>query len=89
MAEKEIIVKVKDMTDELEKDAKNILLKALELFKSNSEIANYLKKEFDRKYNPDWHCIIGNSFGSFVSHESHYLIYFQIESTGYLLFKTP
>lgn len=89
MAEKEVIVKVKDMSDELEKDAKNVLLKALELCKSNSEIANYVKKEFDRKHNADWHCIIGNSFGSFVSHESHHLIYVQIESTGYLLFKTP
>ena len=26
--------------------------------------AAYIKKEFDKKYNPTWHCVVGRNFGS-------------------------
>ena len=28
------------------------------------DIAAYIKKEFDKKYNPTWHCIVGRNFGA-------------------------
>ncbi|KAK9715227.1 hypothetical protein RND81_06G151100 [Saponaria officinalis] len=31
-------------------------------------LASNLKKEFDKVYGPAWHCIVGSSFGSFVTH---------------------
>ncbi len=27
-------------------------------------MAAYIKKEFDKKYNPAWHCIVGRNFGN-------------------------
>ena len=27
------------------------------------DIAKHVKKEFDAKYTPTWHCIVGKSFG--------------------------
>ena len=43
-----------------------------------SDIAAYIKKEFDKKYNPTWHCIVGRNFGSYVTHETRHFIYFYL-----------
>ncbi|PPD90923.1 hypothetical protein GOBAR_DD12126 [Gossypium barbadense] len=40
---------------------------SLEKFTSKA-LALTLKKEFDGVYGPAWHCIVGTSFGSFVTH---------------------
>ncbi|KOM43607.1 dynein light chain, cytoplasmic-like [Vigna umbellata] len=55
---------------------------------SNTLIARALKKEFDTKYGLAWHCVVGKSFGSFVSHTGGGFIYFSIDSLSVLLFKT-
>lgn len=36
---------------------------ALEKYNIEKDIAAYIKKEFDKKYNPTWHCIVGRNFG--------------------------
>ena len=46
------------------------------------------KKEFDYKYKKTWHCIVGENFGSFVTHESKTFIFFQIADVSVLLFKS-
>lgn len=37
---------------------------ALEKYNIEKDIAAYIKKEFDKKYNPTWHCIVGRNFGA-------------------------
>ena len=27
------------------------------------DVAEYIKKEFDKKHGPTWHCIVGKNFG--------------------------
>lgn len=52
-------------------------------------LASTLKKEFDGVYGPAWHCIVGTSFGSFVTHSVGGFLYFSIDHKLYfLLFKT-
>lgn len=41
-------------------------LQALEKYNIEKDIAAYVKKEFDRKYNPTWHCIVGRNFGALM-----------------------
>ncbi|KAJ4706233.1 Dynein light chain [Melia azedarach] len=53
-----------------------------------THLAMCLKKEFDALYGPAWHCIVGNSFGSFVTHSSGGFVYFSIDKHSFLLFKT-
>ena len=48
----------------------NAMLQALEKYNIEKDIAAYIKKEFDKKYNPTWHCIVGRNFGSYVTHET-------------------
>lgn len=38
-------------------------LQALDKFTIEKDVAAYIKKEFDSKHNPTWHCIVGRNFG--------------------------
>ncbi|KAK4437131.1 Dynein light chain, cytoplasmic [Sesamum alatum] len=61
---------------------------SLEKFTSKT-LAFTLKKEFDGVYGPAWHCIVGTSFGSFVTHSVGGFMYFSMDHKIYiLLFKT-
>ncbi|CAE7202529.1 KLHL4 [Symbiodinium natans] len=42
------------------------------------DIAAFIKKEFDKKYNPTWHAVVGRNFGSYVTHETKHFIYFYL-----------
>ena len=52
------------------------------------DVAAYIKKEFDKKYNPTWHVIVGRNFGSYVTHETKHFIYFYLGQCAILLFKS-
>ncbi|KAB1205787.1 Dynein light chain, cytoplasmic [Morella rubra] len=54
----------------------------------SKRIALALKKEFDSAYGPAWHCIVGTSFGSYVTHSLGGFLYFSIDKVYILLFKT-
>ncbi|GAB2213170.1 hypothetical protein Drorol1_Dr00021191 [Drosera rotundifolia] len=61
---------------------------SLEKFTSKT-LALTLKKEFDAVYGPAWHCIVGKSFGSFVTHSVGGFLYFSMDQKLHvLLFKT-
>ena len=51
-------------------------------------IASEIKMNCDKKYKKTWHCIVGENFGSFVTHESRTFIFFQIDAISILLYKT-
>lgn len=57
----------------------------MHVFKSSS-LCPY--QEFDKKYNPTWHCIVGRNFGSYVTHETKHFIYFYLGQVAILLFKS-
>lgn len=60
---------------------------SLEKF-SAKHMAYNIKKEFDKVYGPAWHCIVGSSFGSFVTHATGCFLYFSMEKLYILVFKT-
>ena len=39
-------------------------VQALEAHNIEKDIAAFIKKYFDGKYEPTWHCIVGQSFGA-------------------------
>ena len=42
------------------------ILQALELHDVEKDVAAFIKKEFDGKFEPTWHCIVGKSFGALI-----------------------
>merc|ERR1712216_672684 len=70
MSDRKAVVKNADMAEDMQQDAIDCAAQAMEKYNIEKDIAAYIKKEFDKKYNPTWHCIVGRNFGSYVTHET-------------------
>ena len=86
-AAKKVQVKSADMSEEMQADAIELATQAMDRYTVEKDMAAHIKKEFDRKHTPTWHCIVGKNFGSFVTHETKHFIYFYIGNIAVLLFK--
>ena len=63
MAEKQAMIKNADMSEDMQQEAVDIAADAFERYSVEKDIASYIKKEFDKKFNPTWHCVVGRNFG--------------------------
>lgn len=88
MTERKAVIKNADMSEDMQQDAVECATQAMEKFNIEKDIAAFIKKEFDKKYNPTWHCIVGRNFGSYVTHETKHFIYFYLGQVAVLLFKS-
>jgi dynein light chain LC8-type len=82
------VIKNADMSEDMQQDAVECATQSLEKYSIERDIAAYIKKEFDKKYNPTWHCIVGRNFGSYVTHDTKHFIYFYMGKVAILLFKS-
>jgi dynein light chain LC8-type len=57
MSDHKAVIKNADMTEDMQQVAVDVASQALEKFNVDKDIGAYIKKEFDKKYNPSWHCI--------------------------------
>lgn len=87
-SDKKAVIKNADMASPMQDEAVRTAITALEKFNIEKDIAAYIKKEFDKKYAPTWHCIVGRNFGSYVTHETKHFIYFYLGQVAILLFKS-
>jgi len=86
--ERKAVIKNADMTEDMQQDSIDVAAQAFEKYAVEREIAAFIKKEFDRKYGPTWHCVVGRNFGSYVTHETKNFIYFYLGQLAVLLFKS-
>ncbi|VDP81845.1 unnamed protein product [Echinostoma caproni] len=86
-ARQRAVVQHKDMTTDLQEDAVQTATEALERYQVEKDIASYIKREFDRKHEPFWHCVVGKAFGSCVMYEQQSFIYFYLEGRAIMLYK--
>lgn len=77
MSERKAVIKNADMTEEMQQEAVDCATQAMEKYNIEKDIAAFVKREFDKKYNPTWHCIVGRNFGSYVTHETKVVWCFQ------------
>ncbi|KZP16606.1 hypothetical protein FIBSPDRAFT_934517 [Athelia psychrophila] len=82
------IIKNVDMSEEMQQETVEIATAALEKYNIEKDIAAQIKKEFDRKYGPTWHVVVGKNFGSYVTHETKHFIYFYVGSLAILIWKS-
>ncbi|GLT32515.1 hypothetical protein SLA2020_071780 [Shorea laevis] len=87
-AAKRVVIKSADMKDDVQKEAVDIALAAFQNHNVEKDVAEHIKKEFDKKHGPTWHCIVGRNFGSYVTHETNHFIYFYLDQKAVLLFKS-
>lgn len=72
------VIKNADMSEEHQQYAVDVATTALSKFNIEKDVAAYIKKEFDKKHCPTWHCIVGRNYGSYVTHETKHFIYFYV-----------
>jgi len=51
---------------------------AFEKYNVEKDVAEQIKKEFDKRHGPTWHCIVGRNFGN-----SYYYLFSMILVLGY------
>lgn len=52
------------------------------------QVAKLLKQRFDSTYGIGWQCIVGNSFGCYITHLPNSFLYFSVEPFSVVLFRT-
>lgn len=87
MSDRKAVIKNADMSEEMQQDAVDCATQAMEKYNIEKDIAAFIKREFDKKYNPTWHCIVGRNFGSYVTHETK--VFQSLKIAFYLLLLGP
>ena len=77
-----------EITSEMKKDAETkakVFLGHTEI--NEAEVSRQMKEFFDKKYQPNWHCVVGKNFYSSFSHEEKTFIFFSVGQISLLLYK--
>ncbi|KAL1835743.1 hypothetical protein VTJ49DRAFT_6148 [Mycothermus thermophilus] len=61
-------IKSADMTEDMQQEVVEVAQEAMAKFSIEKDIAQHIKRTFDERKGPTWHCIVGRNFGSFVTH---------------------
>nr|XP_054543240.1 dynein light chain 1, cytoplasmic-like [Pan troglodytes] len=85
--DRKAVIKYADMSEEMQQDSVECAAQALEKY-NIEDTAAHIKKEFDKKYNPTWSCVVRRNFGSYLTHETKHFIYFYLGQVAILLFKS-
>ena len=83
-------VKISALSPDIEQDCIDCAAHALHELKLTEQrsLAQFIKRELDRKYGCVWHCVVGRHFGSYVTHDEQNFVYFFIGDCGFLIWRT-
>ncbi len=87
MTERSVTWVVCEMDQDMKNDVEQQVNRAIDSKETEKEISEYLKSFFDKKYSPNWHCVVGKHFASFVTYTSKHYIFFYIGQLAILLYK--
>uniref|UniRef100_A0A915DGY4 Dynein light chain n=1 Tax=Ditylenchus dipsaci TaxID=166011 RepID=A0A915DGY4_9BILA len=60
---------------------------ATEKCRNDKEIATFIRKEFEKKFNGNWNCIVGSNFSSSVTAAPKDYIKFSVDNETVTLFR--
>ncbi len=78
---------IDDMPHRMRDDAVIFTLEALEKYKIEQNIATYIKYRMDTVYKPQFHVVVGRSYGCKVTHEYHMCLLLEFHGYKILIFK--
>ncbi|CAM9982766.1 unnamed protein product [Pylaiella littoralis] len=76
-----------DMPEQLQQDAKECTVRAINRSSDHEDMAALIKQDFDQMHGAKWHCIVGRHFGSFVTAEKSHFVHLHVGKVAVLLFK--
>eukprot|EP00656_Telonema_subtile_P045044 TRINITY_DN5130_c0_g1_i1.p1 TRINITY_DN5130_c0_g1~~TRINITY_DN5130_c0_g1_i1.p1 ORF type:complete len:142 (+),score=35.31 TRINITY_DN5130_c0_g1_i1:158-583(+) len=65
-------------SEEMHTEVTKLSKEGLRLCSNEKELATYIKRGFDKKFHPTWHCIVGRSYGSEVGHEEQCCLFYYL-----------
>merc|ERR1711934_1032443 len=71
---------------EFEQTVEKISREIIENSKVDTEIAKAIKEKLDETFGDTWHCIVGERFASWVTHEKDKYLYFLLGKYAILVF---
>jgi len=84
---RQVDVQVVDMTAEMFDSAVEVSRQAIASHKLDVDVAKEIKKKFDQLHGPVWTCVVGDSYGLFVTHKSENFAHFYVDSKAIVLFR--
>ncbi|EME31081.1 Dynein light chain 1, cytoplasmic [Galdieria sulphuraria] len=86
-SEPKVVLKSSDMEQSKLEQTFQIAKEAISRFKVEKDVAAFIKKELDKNFGEYWHCVVGKSFGSYVTHVSGAFAYFYVDQLAVMVFK--
>ena len=87
MTERNVQWVVCEMDSDMQENVEKQVNKAIDTCETEKAISQHIKKFFDTKYGPNWHCCVGKQFASYVTYQSKHYIFFYIGQMAILLYK--
>ena len=83
-------VKTLDMPEDLVEVAVSLAVESLSRHGSHNhrKVAQHIKEYFDACLSPAWQCVVGQHFGSFITHSHGTFCHFFVDDVAILLFRT-
>ncbi|KAJ1021237.1 hypothetical protein NDA18_005478 [Ustilago nuda] len=81
------VIKNVDMSEEMQSETIEIAYDALGKFTVEKDMAGHVKRTMDSKFGPTWHAVVGQRYGSYVTHETKHFIYFYLGQMAFLLWR--
>jgi dynein light chain LC8-type len=78
---------VQEISEEMKTDFIKQVNEIMDKTDKEKDIAEHIKQFFDSKYAPNWHCVVGKHFASFVTYQSKNYIFCQIGQHAIILYK--
>lgn len=60
----------------------------MDKFQIEKDISTYVKKKCDEEFGGTWHVVVGRNFGCSITHDTKFVLFFQIDLLHVLLFKS-
>lgn len=77
-----------NMPEMMLQDALEFAYKGFNSLQSQNEMAAFIKQKMDAMYQPTWQCIVGTRFGGSIANVKDRSVYFYINRTAFLLYKS-
>merc|ERR1712070_327345 len=86
MGTRKITMHLVELPDVMKNNCVSAIDDSLDKFTIEKDVATAVKKKFDEEYGGTWHCVVGRNFGCSVTHQTKFLLFFEIDEMSVLLF---
>jgi dynein light chain LC8-type len=88
MAEKKIKIHKAEIPEDLQAQAIQFVVEGIDSNTIEKDIATFVKKKCDEKFTGTWHVVVGKNFGCSITHDTKYVLFFQVDLMHVMLFKS-